>query len=66
MSEVPEHAGRARPPAWRRPGDVVRWARAEVAASPAAVREAAGGGVTADALLGLLALALGLVPLLVV
>ncbi|MGW1427516.1 sensor histidine kinase [Streptomyces sp. NPDC002431] len=66
MSEVPEHAGRACPPAWRRPGDVVRWARAEVAASPAAVREAAGGGVTADALLGLLALALGLVPLLVV
>ncbi|MFJ6017128.1 sensor histidine kinase [Streptomyces sp. NPDC092952] len=56
MSEVPEDAGRARPPVWRRPGDVVRWARAE----------AAGGGATADAVLGLLALAFGLIPLLVV
>ncbi|MFF8712677.1 sensor histidine kinase [Streptomyces sp. NPDC015184] len=66
MSEVPGDAGRARVPTWRGPGDVVRWARAEVIASRAAVRDAARAGIAVDVVLGVLVLAFGLVPLLVV
>ncbi|MGW1188691.1 histidine kinase [Streptomyces sp. NPDC002559] len=66
MSEVPENADRARVPAWRGPGDVVRWVRAEMVASRAAVRDAARTAVAVDVALGVLVLAFGLVPLLVV
>ncbi|MEV5203988.1 histidine kinase [Streptomyces sp. NPDC053720] len=66
MSEVPEGAGRAHAPAWRGPGGVVRWVRAEVIASRAAVRDAARTAVAVDVVLGVLVLAFGLIPLLVV
>ncbi|MEE1767090.1 histidine kinase [Streptomyces sp. JV185] len=66
MSEVPEGTGRARVSAWEGPGDVVRWARAEMVASRAAVRDAARAAVAVDVVLGVLVLAFGLVPLLVV
>ncbi|MFJ2899187.1 sensor histidine kinase [Streptomyces sp. NPDC087218] len=66
MSEVPESAGRARVPTWWGPGDAVRWARAEAIAGRAAVRDAAHAGIAFDVVLGVLVLAFGLIPLLVV
>ncbi|MFJ5264685.1 sensor histidine kinase [Streptomyces sp. NPDC088387] len=66
MSEIPEGADRGRLPTWRGPGHAVRWTRDETVASWAAVRAAARGSVAVDVALGLLTLAFGLVPLLVV